>query len=202
MKKDAIKVIPLDRLQLNEGQIDWLPKNPRQWTQTDIDRTKRSLDEDADFMQDRPLLAVSGPEKDTFVVFCGNLRLTAARALGWPGAPVVVYRPEGIAKEDYETIRRRAIKDNGSFGSWDVDALANEWDVEPWQLEDWGAPSWITGGSDAGTEGGEADTSGEKAVKSPSLQALITFPDADALSDFAAKYGPEIIEQYDAQIAY
>lgn len=205
MKKDPIKVIPLEQIQLNEGQIDWLPRNPRTWTQTDIDRTKRSLDEDPDFMQERPILAVPGPEKNTFVAFCGNLRLTAARALGWPGAPVVVYRPEGISKEDRDTIIRRAIKDNGSFGSWDTDELASL-DVENWELEDWGVPEWITGGARKETvstgsgEGG--DTPGETKVKKPTLQALITFPDADALADFAAKYAPEIIEQYDAEIIY
>ena len=109
MKKDPVKVIPLEQIQLNEGQIDWLPKNPRTWTQTDIDRTKLSLEEDTDFMWDRPILAIPGPEKNTFVAFCGNLRLTAARAIGWPGAPVVVYRPEGISKEDRDTIIRRAL---------------------------------------------------------------------------------------------
>ena len=33
------------------------------------------------------------------------------------------------------------IKDNGSFGSWDYDTLANEWDGP---LEDWGIniPQW------------------------------------------------------------
>lgn len=147
MKKDPVKVIPLERIQPNDGQLDWLPRNPRQWTQTDIDRTKRSLDEDADFMQDRPILAVPGPDKDSLIAFCGNLRLTAARALGWPGVPVVVYRPDGISREDRETIIRRAIKDNGSFGSWDTDILANEWPVEAMPLEDWGVPEWITGGA-------------------------------------------------------
>ena len=158
MKKDPVKVIPLEQIQLNEGQLDWLPKNPRQWTQTDIDRTKRSLDEDPDFMQERPILAVPGPEKNTFVAFCGNLRLTAARALGWPGAPVVVYRPEGISKEDRETIIRRAIKDNGSFGSWDTDELAS-WPVETFELEDWGVPEWITGGAGSAQQqgGGEGN---------------------------------------------
>lgn len=153
MKKDPIKVIPLEQIQLNEGQLDWLPRNPRQWTQTDIDRTKRSLDEDPDFMWDRPILAVPGPEKNTFVAFCGNLRLTAARALGWPGAPVVVYRPEGISKEDRDTIIRRAIKDNGSFGSWDTDELAS-WPVETFELEDWGVPEWITGGAGSAQQQG------------------------------------------------
>lgn len=153
MKKDPIKVIPLEQIQLNEGQLDWLPRNPRTWTQTDIDRTKRSLDEDPDFMQERPILAIPGPEKNTFVAFCGNLRLTAARALGWPGAPVVVYRPEWISKEDRDTIIRRAIKDNGSFGSWDTDELAS-WPVETFELEDWGVPEWITGGAGSAQQQG------------------------------------------------
>lgn len=161
IRKDPVTVIPLDKLQLNEGQLDWLPRNPRSWTQTDIDRTKRSIDEDTDFMQDRPLLAVPGPEKDTFIVFAGNLRLTAARALGWPGAPVVVYHPEGIAKEDRETIRRRALKDNGSFGSWDTDALANEWDFDEFQFQEFGLPEWVTGtpGSPSASKTGEMDPS-------------------------------------------
>ena len=156
IRKDPVTVIPLDKLQLNEGQLDWLPRNPRSWTQTDIDRTKRSLEEDTDFMQDRPLLAVPGPEKGTFVVFAGNLRLTSARALGWPGAPVVVYHPEGIAEEDRETIRRRALKDNGSFGSWDTEILANEWEFETWDLEAMGIPDWITGGAGGAQQPGAA----------------------------------------------
>lgn len=160
IRKDPVTVLPLERLELNEGQIDWLPRNPRQSTKADIERTKESLDEDADFLQDRPLLAVPGPE-GKLVVFAGNLRLTAARSLGWPGVPVVVYHPEGIAKEDRETIKRRALKDNGTFGSWDADILANEWDAEPWQLEQWGVPDWLTGGagkgmSEDGTAGGSS----------------------------------------------
>lgn len=147
MKKDPVNVIPLDRLQLNDGQLPWLPRNPRTWTQTDIDRTKASLDEDADFMQDRPILATPGDDF-TLIAFAGNLRLTAARALGWPGAPVVVYHPED--QIDRETIMRRALKDNGSFGSWDTDSLANEWNAEPWQLEAWGVPDWVTGGAAKG----------------------------------------------------
>ena len=55
------------------------------------------------------------PNKKRFVVFAGNLRregsLTAKLAL----VPCVVYAPE--KDEDFETVKRRAIKDNGSFGS-------------------------------------------------------------------------------------
>ena len=166
IRKDPLTVIALDKLQLNEGQLDWLPKNPRSFTQTDLDRTKRSLDEDADFLQERPLLAVPGPDK-TLVVFAGNLRLTAARALGWPGAPVVVYHPED--QIDRETILRRALKDNGSFGSWDPDTLANDWNTDPWLLEQWGVPDWITGGAGGaqqpGAGGGTGAGSGEPSAK-------------------------------------
>ena len=34
------------------------------------------------------------------------------------------------------------LKDNGSWGAWDFDALANEWDDLP--LTDWGVPAWKT----------------------------------------------------------
>lgn len=174
MKKDPVKVIPLDHLLTNDGQLSWLPRNPRQWTQTDIDRTRYSLDEDPDFMQDRPILAVPGEDK-TLIAFCGNLRLTAARALGWPGAPVVVYHPED--QIDKETIIRRAIKDNGSFGSWDTDILANEWPVETMRLDDWGVPDWITGGAgqpqQGSGEGGSAPSAKEDEDFDPDKGILV-----------------------------
>ena len=132
----------VSQLETNNGQLGWLPKNPRQWTQTDIDRTKASIQEDTDFLEDRPLLVCPG-FSGKYVVFGGNLRLTAARSLKLKEVPVVVYcLDEGGPEQDEirETIKRRAMKDNGSFGAWDYDALANEWDDLP--LQDWGVPSW------------------------------------------------------------
>lgn len=131
MKKERIKAHVSD-LVLNEGQISWLPKNPRQWTQTDLDKTKQSLERDSDFHEDRPVLVVR--YEDKLLVFGGNLRTTAAKALRWKTIDAVCYTHE--CEEDKEVIKRRAILDNGSFGEWDVDALANEWDDLP--LDDWG----------------------------------------------------------------
>ena len=62
MKKERIKAHVSD-LVLNEGQISWLPKNPRQWTQTDLDKTKQSLERDSDFNEDRPVLVVCYEDK-------------------------------------------------------------------------------------------------------------------------------------------
>ena len=135
MRKER-NVIGIDRIQLNEGQLDWLPKNPRQWTQTDIDKTAASIIEDPDFLEDRPLLVV--PLGKEFVAFGGNLRHEGCKAAKKPTAPCMVYYPE--AEDDYATIKRRAMKDNGSFGSWDFDELANNWDDLP--LGSWGVPSW------------------------------------------------------------
>ena len=121
----------------NEGQLAWLPANPRQWTKTDIDRTRNSIQEDPDFLQDRPLLVVPLDEK-TWLVFAGNLRREGAKSGKVKEVPAVIYYPE--TEEDHLTIKRRAMKDNGSFGAWDFDALANEWDDNP--LNDWGVPAW------------------------------------------------------------
>lgn len=135
MKKQRIKARVAD-LVLNEGQLDWLPENPRSWTRTDIDRTIESLKRDPDFQEDNPIKVV--PFEDKLLVFAGNLRTTGARELKWDSFEAMLYEPE--TEEDKATIKRRAILDNGSFGSWDYDRLANEWDDLP--LSDWGVPAW------------------------------------------------------------
>lgn len=144
MKKERIQARIAD-LVLNEGQLDWLPRNPRQWTQTDIDRTKRSLERDPDFQEDNPLKVVPLPD-GRLLVFAGNLRTTAARSLDWDTFEAMRYEPE--TEEDRQTIIRRALLDNGSFGAWDVDRLANEWEAaaeaQGFDLPEWGVPAWNT----------------------------------------------------------
>ena len=151
--------IPVSKLSGNSGQLPWLPKNPRSWTLGDINRTVKSITTDSDFLEDRPLLAVPAEsgKGERYVVFAGNLRLKACKESGVKTAPVVIYFPE--TDEDKETVKRRAMLDNGSFGSWDFDALANEWDDLP--LLDLGVPAWepkqpdVNHLSTEGREGGE-----------------------------------------------
>ena len=147
--------IATSKLVGNSGQLPWLPKNPRQWTLGDVNRTVKSITEDADFLEDRPLLAVPAEsgKGERYIVFAGNLRLKACKEALVKTVPVVVYFPE--TEDDQLTIKRRAMKDNGSFGSWDFDALANEWDDLP--LADFGIPAWSSdgGGMNLSTEGRE-----------------------------------------------
>lgn len=135
MRKER-KELPIADIQLNEGQLDWLPKNPRQWTQADIDKTAISIKEDPDFLEDRPILVV--PFNKEYLAFGGNIRREGCAASGKDAAPCMVYYPE--TEEDFTTIKRRAMKDNGSYGSWDYDELANSWDDLP--LTEWGVPAW------------------------------------------------------------
>lgn len=176
----------LTRLKMNTGQIDWLPKNPRQWDSDDLDRTVASIIEDPDFLEDRPLLAVENG-KD-LVVFGGNLRLSALRKTQYKTAPVVIYEPE--TDEDRETVKRRAMKDNGTFGSWDWDTLANEWDDEVDKLADWGVdipPEWAEGAS----VGGEISNDGPGSVDVPpenNLQEKFIVPPFSVLDTRTAKW--------------
>jgi hypothetical protein len=168
MKKQRITARVAD-LVLNEGQIEWLPKNPRQWTQEDIDRTKASLLRDADFQEDRPLLVLKHDDK--LLVFAGNLRTTSAKELKWDSLEAVLYTPE--SDEDCVTIKRRAMLDNGSFGDWDFDALANEWDDLP--LVDWGIPAWKVGSVDMDAVDALFEDS-NKPKKEEELTLTITIP--------------------------
>lgn len=141
------KTIALKDIVANTGQLAWLPKNPRQWSKGDVDRTAASIREDPDFLEDRPVLVVKSGRK--YIAFAGNLRREGAIAAGLETVPAVVYPAD--TDEDRQTVKRRALKDNGSFGQWDYDELANEWDDFP--LADYGIPVWEMpeGGKDAGS---------------------------------------------------
>ena len=160
MKKTRT-TLKVSDIELNTGQLEWLPRNPRQWDKDDIRRTAASIQEDPDFLEDRPVLAV--PFGDKYIAFGGNLRSISCGKAKVKEVPSMVYVPE--TEEDYATIKRRAMKDNGSFGKWDYDALANEWDDLP--LTDWGVPVWNGDEGQKGSSAGAAakednfDESGE-----------------------------------------
>ena len=139
MKKER-KLLRVADLQLNEGQLGWLPKNPRQWTQEDIDKTAASIREDEDFLEERPILVIPIPGTGDFVVFCGNLRREGAKAAGLTQVPCVIHYPE--TEDDREAVLRRSLKDNGSFGRFDWDEMANNPVWGKFDAASFGIPSW------------------------------------------------------------
>ena len=134
VKLMEIVKLKIDQVEPNAGQIDGLPVNPRQWTRTDIDSLAKSLRETPELFEARPVIVV--PHGGKYVILGGNLRYEASRANKADSIPAVVF-PESTPVDKLKEI---VIKDNGSFGQWDYDALANEWDDLP--LVDWGVPAW------------------------------------------------------------
>lgn len=124
------KSISVSMLEMNTGQVDGLPSNPRQWSRAELDALKKSIRETPELFQARGCIVV--PHGGRFIVLGGNMRLAAATELGDSEVPCMVL-PEGLPVQKMKEI---VLKDNGSFGSWDMDALANEWDDLP--LGEWG----------------------------------------------------------------
>ena len=122
--------LPLAALRQNTGQIEGLPANPRQWTQTDIDRLAKSLEETPELFEARPLIVY--PYGNEYVILGGNLRYEGAKKNKMQEVPVHILE-QGLSIDKLKEI---VLKDNSHFGDWDMDALANEWDDLP--LKDWG----------------------------------------------------------------
>lgn len=129
-----IQKLRVKDLEPNEGQIQGLPVNPRQWTKDDIEKISKSLQETPELFEMRPCIVY--PLQDKYIILGGNLRFQGAKKNKEKEIPCIV-----IDKEtSLDKLKEIVIKDNGSFGSWDFDALANEWDDLP--LTDWGVPAW------------------------------------------------------------
>ena len=124
--------IKLTDLVLNEGQVTGLPTNPRQWTRAELENLKKSLQETPELLEARGIIVY--PWEGKYLVLGGNMRLSALKALKAKDAPCIVF-PEDTP---IDKLKEVVIKDNGSFGEWDFDSLANEWGDLP--LTDWGVP--------------------------------------------------------------
>ena len=81
------------------------------------------------------------------------MRLRAMREAGWTQTMVhVVDWPE---KKQLEFM----IKDNASFGQWDFDILANQWDLN--ELEEWGVDVYLPEEPESDEEDQQSDEDGE-----------------------------------------
>ena len=72
--------INLKKLVFNTGQIEGVPRNPREWTKEDVSRLAASIVETPELFEARPLLVV--PRGERYVVIGGSnpLRSVAAGA--------------------------------------------------------------------------------------------------------------------------
>lgn len=166
-----IKNLKVSQLEVNKGQIEGLPKNPRFIKDDRYKALKKSIEDAPEMLSLRELIVY--PHGDKFVVIGGNMRLRACTEIGYKEIPCKVLPAETPA----EKLREYAIKDNVGFGSDDFDILANEWDID--ELTDWGMEL------DFGEECVDEDGFGDEfklpeGEKSPFQQMTFTLADEQA----------------------
>jgi len=106
------------------------PENPRVIKDHKYKALVKSIKEFPKMLEIRPIVVNSD-----MMILGGNMRLKACIEAGLKDIPVIV------AKDLTESEQREfTIKDNVSFGEWDWDKLANEWNDD--ELNDWGLDVW------------------------------------------------------------
>lgn len=131
-----VRNISISKLEINEGQMYGLPRNPRWIRDARYEALKKSIQDAPEMLDLRELLVyplsdLEGHE-DKFIVIGGNMRLRACTELGFDEVPCKVLPLETPVKK----LREYVIKDNESFGQNDYDILADEWDSR--ELQDYG----------------------------------------------------------------
>ena len=105
------------------------PNNPRTLNKEKFKKLKKSLESFPEMLDVRPLVVADG------IVVGGNMRLRALQELKVEEVPVIDVTEWTQAQRD-----EFMIKDNLTFGDWDYDILANEW--EGTDLQEWGLDIW------------------------------------------------------------
>lgn len=146
------QMISIGSLSPNTGQIKGLPKNPRFIKDDRYHKLKQSIADNPEMLALRELVVV--PHKRGFVTIGGNMRLRACMELGYKEMPCKVV-PSDMTVDQMKAF---VIKDNVGFGAWDIDDLANEWDIG--DLDDWGLDD-VLSQLDKEGEGGAGEGEGD-----------------------------------------
>lgn len=106
------------------------PSNPRIIKGEKYKKLVKSLREFPQMLEKRPLICCTS-EDGSYYVLGGNMRLKACKEVGIAEVPILL-ADDWTEEQKNEFI----VKDNVSYGEWDWDVLANQWDAD--NLEDWG----------------------------------------------------------------
>jgi len=106
-----------------------LPGNPRTISDKQFDILVKSIEDNKDFFEARPLIL--SDRTGELVVLGGNQRLKAAKRLKLSKVPTYLIKDLTEEREKEITIR-----DNVSNGDWSWDIIGDQWNKE--ELEGWG----------------------------------------------------------------
>lgn len=117
------------------SQLKLNPNNPRLIKDDKFKKLVTSLREFPEMMEKRPMVCVTDTDGKLYPLG-GNMRLRALQELKYKEIPDnwVMLADEWSEEKRKEFV----IKDNVSFGEWDWDTLANEWDeilLDKWGLD-------------------------------------------------------------------
>ena len=150
------------------------PQNPRIIKDYKFKKLVNSIQQFPKMLEIRPIVVNSD-----MIVLGGNMRLKASEEAGLK--EVWVTQVDDLTPEQQQEF---IIKDNSSFGEWDWDILANEWNVE--DLKTWGldVPKWEDVSFDTEIEDtGEYDYP-EDSVKGSHVKMVQLFLDTDTEPNF------------------
>ena len=113
-------------MRVDISEIKPNPKNPRIIRNDKFRKLVKSIQEFPEMLDIRPIVVDSN-----MIVLGGNMRLRACREAGLTEVPII--KASNLTEEQKNEF---VIKDNSSFGEWDWDLLANQWDIQ--DLDQWG----------------------------------------------------------------
>ncbi len=106
----------MDVVHVPLAELTKVDYNPRKITPPQFEALKQSLRADPEFFASRPCLV--NQRDGQLVIYAGNMRFEAAKALGWATVPCLIATLP-LAQE-----RERNLKDNNEYGEYVDDALA------------------------------------------------------------------------------
>lgn len=167
--------IPLAQLVCNDGQIEGVPANPRILRDEKYRALVASLRAD-NLTGINPLKVIRKGDKFEYIVLGGNMRLRALQEIGATECPCIEI-PQATPTE---VLRKIVVLDNSTFGEWDWDVLANEWDDA--ELKEWGLDVWKNEDINKILDDADFESLTEKARgKVQKEQFTFLFDNADAL---------------------
>lgn len=183
----SITMLPMSAIEINNGQLKGLPKNPRLIKNAKYDKLKESITNYPEMLAWRSLL-VYPLDNGKYIIVGGNMRYRAMKELGHNEAPVFI-----IPKETpIEKIKAYTILDNNGFGEWDWDLLANEWDAD--MLDDWGLDLLVS-------EDIEESENHDGALRNKPFTAKLTFETAELLQRFQEDFAEQLKDEFNCLIS-
>lgn len=115
-------------IELNNGQLEGLPKNPRFIKDDKFDKLVKSINDFPEMLEIRQIVV-----DENMIILGGNMRYRACKVAGLNKIPVTIV--DGLKIEQK---REFLIKDNASGGEWDWESILAEWADDPidtWMLD-------------------------------------------------------------------